>query len=80
MYMVVWTLVGGRQMSRGRAYSRRNAAERALLRERAEFPSGEFRVQQVSFWSKSAFNATVMLWGFALYVLVIVALVIERFR
>ena len=74
MYMVVWTLIGGGEMSRGRAYWRRHPAERQLLRELAADPEGDWRVAEVSFWSKSAFYATVLLWGFA--VLAVVAVVV----
>ena len=74
MYMVVWTLIGGGEMSRGRAYWRRGPAERQLLRELAADPEGDWRVAEVSFWSKSAFYATVLLWGFAALIAAVVVL------
>lgn len=81
MYMVVWTLIGGQQMSRGRAYWRRGPAQRQLLRELAADPGGDWRVAEVSFWSKSAFYATVLIWGFAaLAVVVVIATVLLAMR
>lgn len=74
MYMVVWTLIGGREMSRGRAYWRRGPAERQMRRELAEYPEGDWRVAEVSFWSKNAFCATVLLWGFVVLAVVVVVL------
>lgn len=62
MYMVVWAAAGG-DLSQNRAWFRRRGAERRAAKLNRRIGPNTFRVEQVPFWSASAFWPTVLLYG-----------------
>lgn len=80
MYMVVYRMAEGRDMSQFRTWYRRRPAERRArkLVDREQFPPDQVRVEKISFWMKSAFYPTVFLWGASLMIAVMVLGLIAR--
>lgn len=73
VYVVVWRLLGGREVCTGPPYLTGATAERRLTRERREYPPGDFRVERVSVFTRGVFGPTLLL---AFYLLLVVAVVV----
>lgn len=76
MYMVVWRLPYGSEITRFRTYYRRAPAERALARELHRSPGSDFRVERISFWMRSAFWPTVYFWVVGAMIVTMIGLLV----